>query len=46
MLHLSGTNLWLITIGLLLGVLNAIATSRVAPMIAGLFAHRASTGRR
>lgn len=46
MLHLSGSNLWLVTIGLILGVLNAIAASRVAPVIAGLFTHRSSTGSR
>src|ERR1700722_19775853 len=39
-LHLSNTNLVLIVVGLVLAALNAAVSSRMAPVIAGLFARR------
>jgi hypothetical protein len=38
--HLSTTNLWIIVVGLALIVLNAVASSRLAPHISALFARR------
>jgi len=38
--HLSTTNLWIIAVGLALVVLNAVASSRLAPHISALFARR------
>jgi hypothetical protein len=38
--HLSTTNLWIVVVGLALVVLNAIASSRLAPHISALFARR------
>ncbi len=38
--HLSTTNLWIIVVGLALIVVNALASSRLAPHISGLFTRR------
>jgi hypothetical protein len=38
--HLSTTNLWIIIVGLTLVIVNAIASSRLAPHISALFARR------
>jgi hypothetical protein len=38
--HLSTTNLWIIVVGLALVIANAVASSRLAPHISGLFARR------
>jgi hypothetical protein len=38
--HLSTTNLWILIVGLALVVVNAIASSRLAPHISALFARR------
>ena len=38
--HLSTTNLWIIVVGLALVIVNAVASSRLAPHISGLFARR------
>jgi hypothetical protein len=38
--HLSTTNLWIIIVGLVLVIVNALASSRLAPHISGLFARR------
>jgi hypothetical protein len=39
-LHLSATNFWILVVGTLLVVVNAIASSRLAPHISGVFARR------
>ena len=39
-LHLSTSNLWILAFGLALVVLHAVASSRLAPLIAALFAGR------
>jgi len=38
--HLSTTNLWIVVVGLALVIVNAIASSRLAPHISHLFARR------
>jgi hypothetical protein len=38
--HLSTTNLWILIVGLLLVVVNAIGSSRLAPHISALFERR------
>lgn len=38
--HLSTTNLWILIVGVTLVVLNAIASSRLAPHISAMFARR------
>ena len=35
---LSNTNLWILAFGLALAVANAVASSRLAPYVAGFFA--------
>ena len=40
LLHLSTTNLWILVVGVMLVVVNAIASSRLAPHISSLFARR------
>lgn len=40
MYHLSTTNLWILTVGVMLVIANAIASSRLAPHISALFARR------
>lgn len=39
-LHLSTTNLWILVVGLALVIVNAIASSRLAPHISAMFARR------
>ena len=39
-LHLSTTNLSILLVGLVLVALNALASSRLAPLLARLFARR------
>ncbi len=36
-LHLSATNFWILVVGLALVVVNAVASSRLAPHISALF---------
>lgn len=38
--HLSNTNLWILVVGVLLVVVNAVASSRLAPHISAMFARR------
>jgi hypothetical protein len=38
--HLSTTNFWILVAGVALVVLNAIASSRLAPHISAMFARR------
>lgn len=38
--HLSTTNLWILIVGTVLVIVNAIASSRLAPHISHLFARR------
>ena len=39
-LHLSTSNVWILVFGLALVFVHAVASSRLAPLIAGLFAGR------
>jgi hypothetical protein len=38
--HLSTTNFWIIIVGVVLVIANALASSRLAPHISALFARR------
>ena len=38
--HLSTTNLWILIVGMVLVIVNAIASSHLAPHISSLFARR------
>jgi hypothetical protein len=46
--HLSSSNTWIVAIGLVVVAFHAVASSRLAPMIASFFAarlHRLGSGR-